>query len=464
MKISQSLFQPKNINSVYRGIPQLSFSHTDGFDMYEKSSNDTNDNSVFKKVLNAFFSLIVGVMDIIFKIFGREKYTVEPPKDFNSDRKVTDFTRDIAKGIKEVKGKDIPPEHLVNVLSPSQFKEFLPKFKEANFRSDRKNIKEGIYCADLDNQTAYTSGTKNNVFYLLNNVAGFADQYYEREHKDFIFSIADRDSLYGIQNAIAIMGENPEKYKHVLLVPAVKLTYSHRAPNSSIGFENSEMLVYGINPFSENIMDFIDNKHEKRNNMMKSFIDDIYTMLPEFSYSVPNFSEKNKIFYERDMNVSNLYWRLKEYAESKCDPDMYDTKNDAREVAKALLAKYSTHIDKNTGEIVSSAENLYGEIIDSFSKEKEKPCLALVAPYYLTDYFKQEDESDTMDSIVDFIKNQKAESKGMLLAFESVVPKYNLDKSLKQEQIDKFNDYLRAATSLYEVGGSFNRIENDVIV
>ena len=47
------------------------------------------------------------------------------------------------------------------------------------------------------------------------------------------------------------------------------------------------------------------------------------------------------------MNVSNLYWRLKEYAESKCDPDMYDTKNDAREVAKALLIDSAAGWKKN---------------------------------------------------------------------------------------------------------------------
>ena len=80
--------------------------------------------------------------------------------------------------------------------------------------------------------------------------------------------------------------------------------------------------------------------------------------------------------------------------------------------------------------------------------------MALSAPFYFSHYF-EESGSKTFEKVVKFIKELQENSNGMLLAFESVVPKYDLDSNLTPDIIKNFNNYMRNNTDLYEVGGSF---------
>ncbi len=413
-------------------------------------------------------------------------------KDDNSPQNIpNEFAADISSGIKRVMQKDIPPSNFSFVMTPDEFRELLPSFNAENFISSKENQENGIYCVDLDYQSTFSSGLEN-VFDILDNAAEYADKYYEKTGKEFIFAVTDRDCIEGLQHLLRTAGSDPEKYKHLKIVPGLKMSFAHKAPNSTIGYENSDMLIYGINPFSKNIIDFVDTTINKRKKMMVDFIGDVNELYPEFSYNVIEFAEQNRMRYKKSFGVPNLYWRAREYAETKGDTEIkgismvpdeiieeaqaiiddlgkvylgsdqktfsaWDsqiiTNNDVNKEIKKVFGKYSTHKEES-GKVVSSAENLYESMIDCLDKEKEKPVLAIASPFYFSHYY-EEQKSKTFDKVVSFFKELKEHSKGMLLAFESIVPFYDLDENLTPAIIKNFNEYIQEHTDLYEVGGSF---------
>lgn len=457
-------------------------------DTFYKTANTNEKNISF----SGLFSKILG------------KKTELPDSKFKAGDIPGEFASSLSSGIKRVMDCNIPAQNFNCIMTPDELRKILPNLTQDNFLATTKNQDNGVYCVDLDYQTSFSSGNEN-IFDILDNVAQYANKYYEKNGKDFIFAITDRDSIEGLQHALRIIGLNPEKFKHVKIVPGIKMSFAHEAPNSNIGYENSDMLIYGINPFSENIIDFVETTVQKRKNMTINFIRQVNELYPEFAYSVLEFAQQNRIKYKKGFCVSNLYWRAREYAETKGDTAIKGISMVPKEILaeaeeilneldqvflgsnqggfsalgseiikdeevnksiKEVFSKYSTHYDDETGRVVSEAENLYDEMIDCLSKEPQKPVLAIAAPYYFSHYYETRDPH-TFDKVVDFIENLQNKSNDMLLAFESVSPSYDIDSNLVTKsgklldkytgnhKINLFNDYIRNNTGLFEVGGSF---------
>lgn len=454
---------------------------------FQKNSFSNKNQSIdslelsYKNNKNVSFS---GLFSAFFKKEPTKRYEGKEP---------TEFAKSISKGINKVFDTDIPASNFSSIMTPEELRELLPSLEKNNFIATKDNQDKGIYCIDLDYQTNFSAGSgKENVFDILDNVAEYANDYYAKTGKDFIFAITDRDCIEGIQHAIRIVGNDPEKFKHVKLLPGIKMSFAHQAPTSKIDYENSEMLIYGINPYSDNVINFVDNTLSKRKNMTLNFIKKVNTLYPEFAYNIIEFNKQNGIKYKRDYAVSNLYWRAREYAETKGDTEMKSTvmvpekvlleaenildeiheyisasdsysaigshiikeNSDLNIDIKQIFDEYSTHYSDDEGKVISSAENLYRDMIECFSNEPSKPVLALSAPFYLSHYF-EETNSKTFEKVVEFVKGLQEDSNGMLIAFESVVPMYDLDSNLTKDIIQNFNDYIKHNTNLYEVGGSF---------
>ncbi|MBQ3641370.1 hypothetical protein II906_05550, partial [bacterium] len=235
-----------------------------------------------------------------------------------SNEPASAFHNQLSEGIKKVFERNVPAQNLKNVMTPAEIREALPKLKRANFENSRENIENGIYCAELDYPSNYSDGEEC-ATEILDRIAPIADAYKEKTGNDFMFAIADRDNIGGIQHTIRVLGENPEKYKNIKLIPAVKLTFAHEAPKSRLTYENSEVIAYGINPFSDNLINFTDHIILKRREMMLGFIKDIYKLYPDFGYNITQFAEQNELKYFKDYGISNLYWRAREYAERTGD-------------------------------------------------------------------------------------------------------------------------------------------------
>lgn len=411
------------------------------------------------------------------------------------DSTTPEYMQELSKGLKSCLEIDIPPQNLLSIMTPEEFRRILPHMTADNYTASPGNLYNGVYLADLDYQTNY-SGGKKNLFDLLERLTAIANQFYTDKQQKFIFAIADKDSLESVQQLIRLIGQNPEKYQNLKILPAVKLSFAHEAPTSNIGYENSEMIIYGINPFSKDLVECVDNLNEKRKEMVVEFIKRVNNLYPEFSYRILEFAEQNRLRYSRDYNITNLYWRAREYAESKGDiairgtklvpqkiiqeanaiinslgdvkrgsdqqtkpryGSLLDENSEVNQSIRSVFSDYSTHEDKD-GNIISSAEHLYDDLITCLGNTKgAKPVIALASPFYLSHYFEEPD-TKTYDNVVSFIEKLKRESGGMLCAFETVVPAYKLDKGINPETIKKFNHYIRKHTNLYEVGGSFENI------
>ena len=454
--------------------------------------------SVNNDVFTPSFGRVEKKQSWLQKLFGSSYDTSVHTSTINiPDSATTEYAKTLAEGLKRVLEADVLPQNLGSIMTPEEFKEMLPTMKLPNYNGTFENIDTGIYVADLDFQTNFSNG-KHNIFDILEKVAEMSNQYFADKRKKFVFAIADRDNLEGIQHVIRIIGENPEKFQHVKILPAVKLSYTHEAPQSNIGFENSELLVYGINPFSEQLIKFVDELGERRKDMVLDFTKKVNQLYPEFSYNIQEFAEQNGLRYSRDYTASNLYWRVREYAETKGDTairgtelspekiiresntilqeldkvyrgsdvkstprygsSLLDENSDVNKTIKTVFEDFSTHEDRITGEIVSSAESLYKDIIDCLSTQgTSKPVIALASPFYLSHHFEAQNPK-SYANVVKFIDKLKKESNGMLCAFESLAPAYKADQYLDPEAVEKFNDYIRNKTGLYEVGGSFDKV------
>lgn len=429
------------------------------------------------------------------------KKTVKPAVN-TEDENLPQFTKELARNVNKAWETNFPARNFSCVVSADEFREILPTLNRENFELTDKNLNSGCYCADLDNQTNFSNGTET-IFSMMDKVANFANKYHENTGKDFIFALTDRDSLDGVKQAMRLIGENPGKYRHVKFVPGIKMSFAHRAPSSSsVGYENSEMLIYGINPYSENLNEFLDSVIHRRKGMVADFIKSVHNLYPQFAYNIKEFTEQNGLIYKKDFTESNLYWRAKEYSEKKggdkitgnvSAPEQIfeDAESIFDELDKVYIGsdlsgsvsslssenqdesfnleiqqifdQYSTRYDYDEHKEVSAAENIYIDLIECLKKEEQKPVMAIAAPYYFSHYFENSQATKTYDNVINFFNVLKEQSEGMLCAFESIVPSYGLDKILGEDTVKNFNDYLRNSPNcnFYEVGGSFHRVTED---
>lgn len=488
--------------------------------------------------------------DISFKggffsrLFGPKEVNTVPAIE---ETNVSPYIRSLQKGIKEVFDEDIPAADFSAIMSPEEFKEEIKTLSIDNF--DIKNINESdpkkIYCADLDSATTFSTG-KEDVYTLLEKVAKTADEYHAKTGKKFIFAITDRDTIEGVQHAVRIVASEPKKFKNLKFIPSMKMSFTHSVPTEKnyTRYENSEMLVYGINPFSPKLVDFVTDTLEKRKQMTIDFIKAVNKLYPQFNYTVREFGIQNRIKFLKDFGVSNLYWRAREYVETKGDTQIRGIELTPDQISKAavqilnelyfvqqgsenrnvstigsqivkddeeinknikeVFRNHATHKSPDSEEIIAPAENVLSEMIEIFKNEITRPVMAISAPFYLSDYFPDKIEEVTPDTkdtekpqkgrsraktfngVVNFLKELQEKTDGMLIAFESKVPKYRLDDKLykrptvddfpndnpaefnpnnpkfymlKEESILRtFNNFIRRSKEidLFEVGGSWH--------
>ena len=277
-------------------------------------------NFSFIKKQNSSDCFVSSAQPLAFKgllkrIFKSNKNNIA---DLSNYEIPTPYAAEVAEGLNKVMDCNYPASNLSSLMSSGEFMQILPSMTADSYIYSNKNLASGIYCADLDYQTSFSDG-KENVIDLLDSVAQYADKYSKETGKPFIFALTDKDSIEGVQHAVRIIASQPKKFQNVKFIPGIKLSFAHEAPNSMLGYENSDMLLYGINPFSPNVIDFVESTIQKRKTMIIDFIKKVNALYPEFAYNVIEFAKQNKIKYKKGFTVSNLYWRAREYAETKGD-------------------------------------------------------------------------------------------------------------------------------------------------
>ena len=381
---------------------------------------------------------------------------------------VTKYARTLAKSLEAHASIKASPHSLASVMGGDELLRLLPTMKNKNY--DVSNLSNGVFRIDLHSHTAYSDG-KGLVKNLLDDAADYADKLNEKTKQKFIFAFTDQDSLDSVKAALEIIAENPDRYKNLRFVPAVGVSFAHKATKSGNPCEMSELLVYGINPYSKKINNFITNIKNKRILMTNNFIEDARNIYPEANFS---FREFQRFYdFEHFGNVANIHWRVNHYIQTKQaitqlakssgeNPDKLYLRimkenigaslgqlHDAKKVPgnigenpkfEEIFKKYAPHFEND--KIVASSENTFEEIIEAF-KDENNIFMAFAHPAYLTDY---------VENPAEFLKYLTEHSNGLIKASESFHQSYPDHLKEKAGEIQAITQNLK----LLDIGGVGN--------
>lgn len=363
-------------------------------------------------------------------------------KNINNKKIIDPYRKMLADGLSAKLGKKINPKALSCVMNEKEFLSAIKKLNRQNYIASKENVANFVFRADLHSHSNFSDGL-GDVKSILNQVADYANKLKAKTGENFIFALSDHSELGGIEKALEIISQNPKAYKNISFVPAVEISFAHSVTNSTNPCEVSELLAYCVNPFSDNIKQFITNIKTKRKTMAQNFLSDIKTFMPDIDFSA---DEMNRYFSTGKTFLMNNQWRVHHYAQVKSgitqmartqgkNPQelfyeimkknnskvctLYALKqqglvdkyiNEHDYITQLAKEKYSPYI-KN-GKVLALAENNFEEIIETFSKEKGT-FLAFAHPAYVIN------KMHTMKEVIDFITSCVKNSKGLIKASES---------------------------------------------
>ena len=369
---------------------------------------------------------------------------------FARTQSISKFAKTIAHAMNKKGNIKVSPESLHSIMSGSELLRVLPKLKKQNFVFNPENIQNGVFRADLHSHSTYSDG-EGLIKNLLDDVTDYADELYKKTKQKFIFALTDHDTAEGLKEVFEIISSNPKRYKNLQFVPGIELSFAHSAPKSSNPCEMSEVLVYGVNPFSPKVDKFLKNIKNKRTNMINNFIGEASKQFPLTKFSFEEFSK----FYEFEKygNLMNIHWRTYHYIQTKQAVTVYanvvkenpevlykrlmkenkgasigllqskgllpqDIKE--QENVKQLLQNFAPHFEN--GKIKATSENTFEEVIDAF-KDEPDVFMAFAHPCYYAQH---------VDNPAEGLKYFTEHSKGLIKASESFHQAYKQDINSSQ--------------------------------
>ena len=394
-----------------------------------------------------------------------------------------EYINKLAVNVSRIYDRDVHPHDLRCIAGPDEVNMLIKNYKTENFVSTTKNQLTGTYKADLD------CSAGKDVISALDKAALYADEYNKRTGEKFVLAITDTNSTESLKIVMAHISENSNNYENLIIIPGIKLSFAYNPPNSKVSIENSKLILYGIDPFSDNL-----NKINEKTYQRYLILDEFYSYIRDV-YNMYEYDKNNKVIEADstlgDFEETDLYLRFREFSKileedsdnteklgkfssyiySKLDTlyklygrksfvDVLSNTGPGDKIIKKINDKYQIRYDPKKQKVISPAEYTYDELIELISQEKIRPYVALAAPYYYATYFDTPSQY-SFDKAVDFINYLKSKSKGLLVAFESIAPVYDLDPDINPKEVKEFNDYVRKHTQLKEVGGSLNGIDNE---
>lgn len=296
----------------------------------------------------------------------------------------------LAKDLSKELCQKITTKHLKSVMTKAEMLKELPKLEEQNYVASKKNLKEGIFLADLHSHSNYSDG-KINVENLLIQAAEYGDKLQKQNGKKFIFALSDHDGISGTKEALKIIAKNPEKYKNIKFIPAAEVSFVLPCQNNSIRFKrfNSdvqmpEMLVYGINPFSETTEKFFNGIYHSREIQLYNAVNEANSYYNKTIFSI---EEYKKLFTMPGKEFCFMYqhWNISNYMQTKL-----------------RIINIAQEQNKNP-------EKLFETIINEIKQNNR-----YVNPYILDNYLKSKNIQT---------KSNMSDEKLKLLLYEKIFPK-----------------------------------------
>ncbi len=382
----------------------------------------------YKKTANYGAMVLLAVFSLYYMLRGKD---------------ASEYTKVLAKSMTAATGKKVKPSKLASVMSGDELFKQLPSLKKENYTYTQENAAAGIFRADLHSHSNHSDGD-GSVKTILEDAAEYANKLYSKTKQKFIFSLTDHDTVEGVKEALQIISSNPKKYKNLQFVPGIEVSFAHSSPNSTNACEMSEVLVYGINPYSEKVSTFLNNIKTKRENMVKNFIIEAGKRCP---LSNLNFEEFSKHYeFEKYGNLMNIHWRAYHYVQTKHAAAIQagaigrDAGQFYEEIVKGMpfptiktlkesgklnqsaideapefrdiIVQITPHFED--GKLIAQSENTFEEVIDAFKDEPEV-FMSYAHPFYFTEY---------TGNIEPTLKYFTEKSKGLIKASESYHQSY----------------------------------------
>ena len=401
------------------------------------------------------------------------------------------YLKNLAKDLSKDLNKKITPNDLNAVMTKEEFLKIIPTLSEQNYVETRENLRNGTFLADLHSHSKFSDGTIQ-IQELLEQAAAYGNKLAQINNKKFIFALSDHDGIEGVKEALRIIAQNPDKYKNIKFVPAAELSFltacqkdSQRYKNFHSDVQMSELLIYDINPFSENTKNFFDNLFQKRRSQLEFSINMANEKLPERNFKKEEYEkffmkEKDNFFFYnqhwRIFNYLNMKNRISQLAkEQNKNPDvMFDeiltemknhrrgldvysldqfikynrieTKTIDREPEIDIICKniFPQKIDENTA--FSLYENTFQDIVD-YAK-KENAILGFAHPGFTMQNF-------TEDTCYIKMQDMIQQSKGSLKLAEKFHQAYPIGKAISREELNSYNAIIDKL-GLINIGGRDN--------
>ncbi len=381
----------------------------------------------------------------------------------------SEYVKSLAEGLSQMTGKKINPLSLSCVMDKNEFISSILHLKKNNYTYSPENIKNFGFQADFHMHTNYTDG-KISVRKLLDEISEYSNKLFSRTGEKFNFSITDHDSVKAVKEALVIISENPEKFRHVRFIPGVELSFSHKAQIASNPCEISEILAYGFDPFK--LDKYCNELQTRRSNTIDNMLKEISSAIPLTDF---NRSELIKTYnLNPDCLMMNSHWPVEHYAQTKHaitiqasrqkkdssvlyneimnridvkNRNMWYLKNnnfldnDINEssIISSVRKKYQPQLQNNR--IVLQNESSFENLIDLF-KGDDNVILSFAHPYFTAAKFYSPKKS-----LSHFIHK----SQGLIKISEAYHQAYPKDVNI--DRVDEVNDYLK---TLLKIGGSDN--------
>ena len=408
------------------------------------------------------------------------------------------YIKTLADDMSKVLGKVIKPEQLSSVMGKEELSTTLPKIKAENYTAFKEtlssdgvdrifnkfSIEHGIFKIDLHSHTNHSDGV-GKVSEILDNVVRYANKLRAKTGEKFIFSITDHDSVNGTREALHLISQNPKRYENLRFVPGVELSFVHKTDKNN--FAISELLAHCINPYSKETFEFIESLKSKRAKMIDNMMADLVKFRPDIKFSK---QELHRFFLDnpRELYKYNLHWRMYNYAQIKQrmsglakqwgknpeeiyneimpqwhifrenkSPETFEKFMAARDVDLTKTRKIDEEISlichkyfpkTKDGEIITSSERTFDDIIEHFSKDKNA-LLGFAHPGFIALHF---DNPET--AFNNFIQC----SKGLIKTTEKYHQGYfiPIEKGqISEKYIEKVNEILNKY-KLLNIGGHDN--------
>lgn len=207
-----------------------------------------------------------------------------------------------------------------------------PKFRpDGSIESfGNTNVLKRTFEANMHMHTINSDGSLT-VQALLDQAARYADERFEKFKKPFIVAITDHDTLEGCRQAVDIVSKSPEKYKNLRLFLGCENTTIYK--NAAFLSQDAQIhvLSYGLNPFSDEITEFLTKRIEKNQANIKKVISNANSMFSDMTKKLGfeyDFDDMTKMAPGIGVGLKNSGYYMKDYLQLKPIYEMTVNKNE----------------------------------------------------------------------------------------------------------------------------------------